>query len=122
MPSLRKILIVDDESPAIELFRSYLAGLRFEMEAETRPELALARALAFRPHLILIDVMMPAMDGWELLQRLRHAPALRDVPIIACSVLNDGELARSLGATQFLRKPILRHQLITVVQAALSDG
>jgi len=119
-PAMHKLLIVDDEPPAIELFRSYVSGLRFEVEAETHPERALARALVFVPHIILIDVMMPAMNGWELLQRLRHAPAVCDVPIIACSVLNEAELARTLGATHFLRKPILRHQLIQALQAVLA--
>ena len=116
---LRRVLIVDDEPPAIELFRSYLTGLSFEVETETNSEMALQSALTFRPEVIVLDVMMPAMDGWEVLQRLRHAAPLRDVPIIACSVLHDAELARALGATQFLHKPILRQQFIRALEAVL---
>ena len=117
--ALRTVMIVDDEPAAIELFQSYLTGLNYNVVSEIKPEAALARALEVVPHVILIDVMMPAMDGWELLQRLRHAPALRDVPIIACSVLNDADLAHALGATRFFKKPILRQQLIQVLQDVL---
>ena len=117
--ALRTVMIVDDELAAIELFQSYLTGLNYHVVSEIKPEAALARAQEVAPHVILIDVMMPAMDGWELLQRLRHTPALRDVPIIACSVLNDADLARALGATQFLKKPILRQQLIRALEEVL---
>lgn len=116
---LRRVLIIDDEPPAIELFRSYLTGLSFQVEAETNAELAVQTALSFKPEVIVLDVMMPAMDGWEVLQRLRHAAPLQTVPIIACSVLRDAELARALGATQFLHKPILRQQFIRTLEAVL---
>ncbi len=115
----RTVLIVDDEPAAIELFQSYLTGLNYNVVSEIKPEAALAHALDIVPHVILIDVMMPAMDGWELLQRLRHVPALHDVPIVACSVLNDADLARALGATRFLKKPILRQQLIRTLEEVL---
>lgn len=117
--SLHKVLIVDDELPAIELFRGYLSGLDYQVIGETVAERAVERAIAVRPDAIVLDVMMPAMDGWELLQRLRHTAGLRDVPIIVCSVLNDAELAFALGATRFLKKPVLRQQLVTALQEAI---
>ncbi len=116
---LRKVMIVDDEPVAIELFESYLVGLDYSVTGVTRPGEALQRALEIRPDVIVLDVMMPAMDGWELLQQLRHAPGLDGVPVIACSVLRDADLARALGAASFLHKPVLRHQLIAALEAAL---
>lgn len=116
---LRKVMIVDDEPVAIELFESYLVGLDYSVTGVTRPGEALQRALEIRPDVIVLDVMMPAMDGWELLQQLRHAPGLEGVPVIACSVLRDADLARALGAAGFLHKPVLRHQLIAALEAAL---
>jgi len=116
---LRKVMIVDDEPVAIELFESYLVGLDFSVAGVTRPGEAVQRALEIRPDVIVLDVMMPAMDGWELLQQLRHAPGLEGVPVIACSVLRDADLARALGAASFLHKPVLRHQLIAALEAAL---
>jgi CheY-like chemotaxis protein len=119
---LRKVLIVDDEQPAVELFQSYLNGLDYQVTGETVAERALERAVAVQPDAIVLDVMMPAVDGWELLQRLRHAPQLRDVPIIVCSVLDDADLAFALGAARFLKKPVLRQQLVTVLQEACTQA
>ncbi len=117
---LHKVLIIDDELPAVELFQGYLIGLQYETFVEVRPERALDRARLIAPDVIVLDVMMPGMDGWELLQRLRHTPALADVPIIACSVIDDAELAAALGASKFLRKPVLRSHLIESLKQVLA--
>ena len=116
---LRKVMIVDDEPVAIELFESYLVGLDFSVTGVTKPGEALQRAIEMRPDAVVLDVMMPTMDGWELLQQLRHAPGMEGVPIIACSVLQDADLAHALGAASFLHKPVLRHQLIAALDSAL---
>jgi CheY-like chemotaxis protein len=118
---LRKVLIVDDELPAAELFQSYLVGLNYETVVETKPEHAVQRALEIKPDVIVLDVMMPAMDGWELLQRFRHTPGVADVPVIACSVINDADMATVLGATLFLRKPVLRGHLVGALEDAFGN-
>jgi CheY-like chemotaxis protein len=115
----RKVLIVDDEPSALELFQSYLSGQNFDVFTESKPENALRNVTTIQPELVVLDVMMPALDGWEVLQRLHHMPVMRDVPIVACSVLNDAELAQALGAARFLKKPILRQQLIRVLTELL---
>lgn len=119
---LRKVLVVDDEPAAAELYRGYLSGLNYEVVIETRPEHTLERADSIQPDAIVLDVMMPGIDGWELFQRLRNIPALRDTPIVVCSVIDEAELARALGATQFLKKPILRQQFIQTLDAVLARG
>lgn len=113
---LRKMLVIDDEAAAIDLFQSYMLGLNYQVAGETNPEEALKRALELQPDVIVLDVMMPAMDGWELLQRIRLEPALRDKPVVVCSVLPEADLAAALGATAFLKKPILRAQLVQVLE------
>jgi CheY-like chemotaxis protein len=118
-PRTRTVLIVDDEPAALELFRSYLAGLNYEVITESKAENVLSCVVASGPDLVMLDIMMPAMDGWEVLQRLRHMPTMRDVPIIACSVLNDANLAYALGATHFLKKPVLRNQLVHLIHELL---
>ena len=115
---LRKVLVIDDELAAAELYQSYVIGLDYQVIAETNAEEAVARALEVQPDAIMLDVMMPAMDGWELLQRLRHSPPLRDIPIIVCSVLSEADLAASLGASAFLKKPLLRSQLVKTLGEA----
>jgi CheY-like chemotaxis protein len=109
---LRKVLVIDDELAAVELYQSYAIGLNYQVIGETNPEEAINRALEVQPDVIMLDVMMPAMDGWELLQRLRHTPEVRDVPVIVCSVLGESDLATALSAAAFLKKPILRSQFV----------
>ena len=114
--TLRRVLVIDDEPASAELFRDYLSGREYQVFAETRAEEAVHRIEKVQPNVIVLDVMMPAMGGWEVLQHLRHGSQLpqplRDIPVIVYSVLDDKELALALGATRFFRKPILRQQLI----------
>jgi CheY-like chemotaxis protein len=68
------------------------------------------------PDAILLDLMMPGMDGWELLQRLRTDGDTQDIPVIICSVINDPELAYSLGASKFVPKPVTRETLLEALR------
>jgi CheY-like chemotaxis protein len=64
-----------------------------------------------------MDLMMPHMDGWELLQRLKLAPPTHTIPVIICSVINDPELAYSLGANHFIAKPLNKDALLSALHA-----
>ena len=66
--------------------------------------------------LIVLDIMMPEQDGWEVLQRLRATPETRDLPILVCSVLNEPEIAQALGASDYLIKPVTQDALLTKVE------
>jgi CheY-like chemotaxis protein len=117
-PHLCTVLIIDDDSSTIELFRIYLTGLGYQVFGEAKAEAAVSRALELQPDAIVLDVMMPGMDGWELVQRLRHMPQLRNVPLIVCSALEEAELAAALGAAAFIKKPVLRPQLVKALEHA----
>ena len=67
------------------------------------------------PAAITLDIMMPNQDGWEILQALKSDPATRSIPVIICSVLEDPELAHSLGAAAYLQKPISQAALLDVL-------
>jgi CheY-like chemotaxis protein len=73
---------------------------------------ALVRARELRPDAITLDVMLPAVDGWEVLQKLRAHPQTRHIPVLVCSVLKGRDLALSLGAAGFLAKPVNRDGLM----------
>jgi CheY-like chemotaxis protein len=81
--------------------------------------LKLARELA--PVAVALDVMMPTQDGWEVLQSLKNDPTTRNIPVIICSVLDDPELAYSLGAAAYLHKPVTQADLLSAL-AALEPG
>ena len=71
------------------------------------------------PDVILLDVLMPREDGWDILQQLRTSPATASTPVIICSVLSQPQLALSLGASAVLQKPISREALVMAIRQAL---
>ena len=110
------VLVIDDNTDTLRLVERYLAGSRFAYAGACEPEQALASAERLAPAVILLDVMLPGIDGWELLGRLRAHPKTAGVPIIVCTILPEEHLALSLGAAEFLRKPINRRTLLAVLQ------
>jgi CheY-like chemotaxis protein len=71
---------------------------------------------------VLLDVMMPEVDGWELLGQLRQNPATSHLPVVVCTILPQEELARSLGANAFLQKPISRDDFLRVLDELLKGS
>jgi CheY-like chemotaxis protein len=113
LPSSRvhHVLAIEDNLDTLQLWERYLYGTRFQLVGTTDPLQAMEKALATRPDVIILDLMMPGIDGWELLGRLRNHPRTGDIPIIVCTVLPQEELALSLGASAFMRKPVTRQAL-----------
>ncbi len=107
----RVILVVDDQLPTINLFKRYLAADDVTVVGATRADQVLPLARELAPTLITLDVMMPQTDGWEILQTLKLDENTRRIPVLICSAWEEPELARSLGAAGFLKKPITQKQL-----------
>jgi len=114
------VLTVDDNADTLQLFQRYLAGSRYRFIGARDPKQALASIEYQIPQLIVLDVMMPGIDGWELLGRLRAHPKTRDVPIIVCTILPQEKLALSLGAAAFLGKPVSQEGLLTALDQQLA--
>ena len=89
----------------ITLFRRYLAGYPYLVLTTDEADLALQLAKDSSPELIVLDVLLPQRDGWEILQSLKSHPLTQHIPVLVCSVLDSPELARVLGADGFLHKP-----------------
>ncbi len=111
------IVLVDDNAGLIQLFRRYLAGQpRYRIYEAGSGREVVERAQAQPLHLIILDVMMPGQDGWELLQILRGEPATARTPIMVCSVLNEPQIAFALGASDYLNKPVTQNALLLKVE------
>jgi CheY-like chemotaxis protein len=110
------LLIIDDNQTLIELFQRYLAGHRIVVCGATSGEAALTIVRQQPPQAIVLDVMMPHQDGWEVLQALRKEAALANVPILVCSVLREHDLALSLGASDTLVKPVSQPALLDALR------
>lgn len=106
------ILVIDDNEGWIALLERFLEGADCPLVAMSGSQDSLRRVQELNPSAIILDVMMPEKDGWELLQRLRTQPGTATTPIIVCTVFNDPQLAYSLGASAFLPKPTSREQIL----------
>lgn len=115
------VLCIDDNSDTLQLLRRYLSGTRYRFVGTSNPEEALALATQVAPQSIVLDVMLPGVDGWELLERLREHPQTCRTPVIVCTILPQEDTAMLLGAAAFIRKPVNRQALLSVLnhQAAL---
>jgi CheY-like chemotaxis protein len=111
------LMIIDDNEDLAELVARYLTGSNYDILAyDSSPE-GLRRARETLPTAILLDVMMPEMNGWEFLQRLRTYPETETIPVIICSVIHDVELAYSLGASYLIPKPMTQDRLFEAFSA-----
>ncbi len=121
LPTAEKLtlLVIDDNTDLISLLRRYLAGYDAIVVGASDGESALRLARDLRPRLIVLDIMMPDLDGWEVLQRLRALPETRDVPIIVCSVLHQTQMALAMGASTYLTKPISQREFLRALRQHL---
>ncbi|MHB0874709.1 MAG: ATP-binding response regulator [Anaerolineae bacterium] len=115
------VVVIDDNERMLQLYERYLASGRYRVSSAASAPEAEALLEYTSPDAIVLDVMMREVDGWELLQRLRAQPRLRDVPIVVCSVLNEPKLAFALGAQACLKKPVAADDLLRALSHLL-DG
>jgi PAS domain S-box-containing protein len=113
------ILSIDDDIHVIELFERYLNPQGYKVIPLTDPSQALERVKQLKPLAVTLDVMMPGVDGWKVLDILKGDSETRDVPVIICSIVEDPEKANKLGASDYLVKPILEDDLISAVEKVL---
>ncbi len=114
------ILIIDDDDDTIGLYERYLRVASYLIQVARGSQEVRALLAVSRPDLILLDVLMPGEDGWDILQHLKTMPETASIPVVICSVLDQPDLALVLGAAEVLRKPISQTALLETVQALLS--
>ena len=116
------ILIADDNPQILELLEAYLQPLDVSVTTATDGQEVLAAVESAVPDLILLDIMMPRMSGFEVCRILKDDPRMRDIPVIMVTALNetaDMERARECGTDDFLSKPVNKIELLTRVQNLL---
>ena len=118
-PPLR-VLVVDDNEDLHHFYRRFVANTRYQIISLTDGELLLETLEEVQPDAVILDVMLPSVDGWELLTHLRQHPLGRTLPILVCSVIQEEELAHALGASGYIRKPVGRSSLLQALNDALN--
>ncbi len=116
------VLVVDDNQQNLELIQAYLEDIECETAAAYDGVEALERVARAKPDLVLLDVMMPKMSGFEVCRRLKSNPDTSDIPVIMVTALNEfGDIERGIdsGTDDFISKPINRLELLTRVRTML---
>lgn len=117
-----KILIVDDEEANLRLLVSWLVPLGYDIDTAGNGEEAIQKARVYRPDLIILDIMMPVMDGYEACSRIKADPETKNIPVIMVTALHDRESklkGLSVSASEFLSKPIDQAELTLRVKNLL---
>ena len=109
------VLAVDDNPDVLQIMHRYTQNSRYEMITTPNPSQIFGLVKQHKPKVILLDVMIPEIDGWKLLGRINENPATQDIPVVICTVLPQEELAHSLGAMAFLKKPFNRYELLSIL-------
>jgi len=109
------VLVIDDNEGLVKLIGRYLTDQACRVIAAADGQEGLRLAREELPDAIVLDVMIPEVHGWEVLQRLRNHPGTARIPVIICSVIDDPELAYSLGASLFLPKPVSRDKILNAL-------
>lgn len=116
------ILAVDDDPQVINLYERYLHPQGYEVIPHTNPCSAVETAKKIKPFAITLDIMMPEMDGWQVMKALKDDPATREIPIVVCSILEEEEKGFNLGAADYLVKPFLSEDLLNALNRLNIDG
>ncbi len=106
------VLVIEDDPAAQELLRVHLEGAGYGVMVTGNGRQGLEWLSQIRPDAVILDILLPEMDGWEILQRLKSEPATRSIPVMVVSVVDDRQLGLALGAVDYLVKPVSRELLI----------
>ncbi|MBT9612252.1 MAG: response regulator [Burkholderiales bacterium] len=115
----RTILVVEDDYQASKLLSLYLRQVGYQVVLARTGAEALECARHMHPSAITLDLLLPDMDGWEVLAELKGAPATRDIPVVIVSVLDRQSFGFKLGAVEYLVKPVARAELLRALGRCL---
>jgi CheY-like chemotaxis protein len=117
----RVVMAIDDDPQVIRLYERYLEPQGYHVIGVTDPTKAKERAIQLKPFAITLDIMMPGMDGWSVLTELKDDSETRTIPVIVCSILEQQERGFSLGAADYVLKPILGDSLLNSLNRLNKD-
>jgi signal transduction histidine kinase/DNA-binding response OmpR family regulator len=117
-----KILVIDDEQTVRDLMRRFLAREGFDVVTARNGEEGLTLARQLHPALITLDVLMPGVDGWSVLQALKADPELADIPVVMLTIVDEKNKGYALGAAEYVTKPIDRERLRALLARFCEPG
>ena len=116
------VLAIDDDPQVIGLYERYLNPQGYYVIPLTDPSKAKEEILRIKPYAVTLDIMMPGKDGWTVLTDLKSDPETREYPVIICSIMEQADKGFSLGAADYLVKPLLEEDLVCALDRLNKDG
>jgi PAS domain S-box-containing protein len=116
------VLVVDDDPDARELLRRHLQRGGYAVRVAANGEEAMQLARTLQPDVVTLDVMMPRMDGWAVLSAMKEDAELAEIPVIMATIVDNQSIGFSLGAADYLIKPIDRDRLVRAVEKCCPSG
>jgi PAS domain S-box-containing protein len=116
------ILAIDDDMQVISLYERYLHPQGYQVVPLTDATRAVEKVKQLKPFAITLDIMMPGIEGWTVLDALKSDPDTRHYPVIICSIIEDLEKGFNLGASDYLVKPILEEDIVNALDKLNTDG
>jgi DNA-binding response OmpR family regulator len=114
----KKILLIDDEADFAEMIKLRLEAGGFQIDVASDGATGIEKAIQGQPHLILLDIMMPGMDGFAVLRRMRKESAIRNIPIVMLTARGEFKSiteAQAIGAADYLIKPVETTELLKLI-------
>jgi CheY-like chemotaxis protein len=120
----RRLLIVEDDDDLRSLLAEHFECVGYQVETAPDGNEAIAKAIRLRPDVIVLDLVMPGLDGWATMKVLRTYPSTRDIPLLACTGANEEGVkrARALGCEAIVRKPCSAEIVEAMVNDVLSPS
>jgi PAS domain S-box-containing protein len=116
------ILVIDDDPTVREMMRRYLQQEGFRVVSAADGEEGLRIAARIVPSVITLDVVMPERDGWDVLRSLKSDPRLSAIPVVMLSIIDEKNKGYALGASDYIVKPVIRQQLVSVLEKYRASG
>jgi CheY-like chemotaxis protein len=116
------VLLVEDDQASLDLLEAYLEGSGYDVSVARDGLAALAAVRRDRPAVVVLDIGLPGLDGWDVLTEIKADPTMAATPVVVASVLDDRKRGLSLGATDYLVKPVNREHLLAALADALRSS
>ncbi|MCD6161584.1 MAG: response regulator [candidate division Zixibacteria bacterium] len=122
MAANHKVLVIDDEPEITDIIKAFLSNAGYIVEVENSPVESLTKAQSFKPDVILLDIMMPVMDGYEVCSKIKNDSRLADTPVLFLTgkdAKDDSGMSFQSGGDLFIKKPFSCERLLNMVKMVL---
>jgi CheY-like chemotaxis protein/anti-sigma regulatory factor (Ser/Thr protein kinase) len=116
------VVVIEDDRPALELLTLYLAGVARDVTVARDGPSGLEAVRRVRPDAVLLDIRLPGINGWTVLEELKADPVTRDIPVIVVSIVDERARGASLGAAAYLVKPVSRESVVSALAGVGQEG